>query len=75
MKFSIKVHEDPLNIGMSGGRTTGKLLPNMFFSDEPGYYKDNEYGIRLETILRVIGKNDSDLGYGIFQKLFLIDSW
>ena len=26
----------------------------MFFSDEPGYYEDGNYGIRLETILRVI---------------------
>lgn len=57
---------------MGGGRTTGKLLPNMFFSDEPGYYKDNDYGIRLETILRVVGKNNSDQGYGIFNKKILL---
>ncbi|MPC27247.1 Xaa-Pro aminopeptidase 1 [Portunus trituberculatus] len=25
-----------------------------FFSDEPGYYQDNEWGIRLETILTVV---------------------
>ena len=28
----------------------------MFFSDEPGYYKDGEYGIRLETIMRTVRK-------------------
>ena len=25
-------------------------------SDEPGYYKDGHYGIRLETIMRVVKK-------------------
>ena len=25
-----------------------------FFSDEPGYYQPGEFGIRLETVLRVI---------------------
>ena len=31
----------------------------MFFSDEPGYYEDGNYGIRLETILRVIPAIDT----------------
>ena len=28
----------------------------MFFSDEPGFYKEGEFGLRLETILRVVKK-------------------
>ena len=28
----------------------------MFISDEPGYYKDGEYGIRLESIVQVVRK-------------------
>jgi Xaa-Pro aminopeptidase len=36
----------------------------MFFSDEPGYYKNGEYGIRLETILRVVTKEFEDDTYG-----------
>ena len=32
----------------------------MFFSDEPGYYKAGEYGIRLETIVRVVRKEFED---------------
>ena len=28
----------------------------MFFSDEPGFYKDGEYGIRIESVLRVVNK-------------------
>jgi len=30
------------------------LKENMFFSDEPGFYKDGEFGIRLESIVRVV---------------------
>ena len=29
-----------------------ELLPRQFFSDEPGFYIEGEFGIRLETILR-----------------------
>ena len=38
---------------------SGNFAPNMFFSDEPGYYEDGNYGIRLETILRVIPAIDT----------------
>ena len=35
----------------------------MFFSDEPGFYKDGEYGIRIESVVRVVKKvrEDSDI--------------
>ena len=36
----------------------------MFFSDEPGYYEDGNFGIRLETILRVVSMNLTDTTYG-----------
>lgn len=58
------VHEGPINIGLGGTRTTGHLQANMFFSDEPGYYKENAYGIRLETILRVVEKNVTEKPFG-----------
>ncbi len=32
------------------------IRENMFFSDEPGYYKDGEYGIRLESVVQVVRK-------------------
>ena len=52
-------------MGMSD-RAKGQLKANMFFSDEPGYYKKGEFGIRLETILRVVDKPPStvDNNYG-----------
>ena len=65
------MHEGPINIGMGGGRQTGKLQANMFFSDEPGYYKEQEYGIRLETILRVVAKNGTEKPFGKSSKLFI----
>ncbi|CAM6053450.1 unnamed protein product [Sphagnum tenellum] len=58
------VHEGPTRLAMSG--TPAGLRENMFFSDEPGYYKDGEYGIRLETILRVVKKDFADTNYGNF---------
>ena len=30
-----------------------KLLPGMILSNEPGYYKEGEYGIRIENIIVV----------------------
>ena len=29
-----------------------------FFSDEPGYYEQGKFGIRLETVLLTIKKNN-----------------
>ena len=42
----------------------------MFFSDEPGYYEDGEFGIRLETILRVVPMNLTETTYGTITKNF-----
>jgi len=30
-----------------------RLYEGMFFSDEPGYYEDGQYGIRLETLVMI----------------------
>lgn len=32
------------------------LRPGMFVSNEPGYYEDGEFGIRIENILLVVEK-------------------
>ena len=56
----LKVHEGPINVHMHSGkegRLTGSFAHNMFFSDEPGFYEDGNFGIRLETILRVVDVN------------------
>ncbi|XP_070568030.1 xaa-Pro aminopeptidase 1-like [Ptychodera flava] len=45
----LNVHEGPFGIG--GSRA---LEPNVFLSDEPGYYEDNDFGVRLETVFMVV---------------------
>jgi len=46
----LSVHEGPQRIAKSG---TEKLLPGMILSNEPGYYKEGAYGIRLENLIVV----------------------
>ena len=46
------VHEGPQRIS-KGGHTVA-LKPGMILSNEPGYYKSGEYGIRLENLVVVI---------------------
>jgi Xaa-Pro aminopeptidase len=50
--FYLNVHEGPHSISPSRPATPG-LEPGMIVTDEPGYYKQGEYGIRIENILLV----------------------
>lgn len=48
------IHEPVIRIGKPLPSKYGHaLVPGMFLSDEPGYYEDGSFGIRLETILMV----------------------
>jgi Xaa-Pro aminopeptidase len=52
----LAVHEGPQRIAKSAGGQAGTeevLLPGMFLSNEPGYYKQGEYGIRIENLVLV----------------------
>jgi Xaa-Pro aminopeptidase len=44
--YYLDVHEGPANIGP---RSTQPLEPGMFLSNEPGFYKEGDFGIRLEN--------------------------
>jgi Xaa-Pro aminopeptidase len=46
----LSVHEGPQRIAKSG---TEKLLAGMIVSNEPGYYKEGAYGIRMENLILV----------------------
>lgn len=46
----LSVHEGPARISKLG---SAPLLPGMILSNEPGYYKAGEYGIRIENLLLV----------------------
>jgi Xaa-Pro aminopeptidase len=43
----LSVHEGPARISKLGG---APLEPGMILSNEPGYYKTGEYGIRIENL-------------------------
>ncbi len=47
----LSVHEGPQRI--SGNGFQQKLLPGMILSNEPGYYKEDAYGIRIESLVLV----------------------
>ena len=47
----LSVHEGPQNI--SKRHVTQVLKPGMICSNEPGYYKNGEYGIRIENLVVV----------------------
>jgi Xaa-Pro aminopeptidase len=46
----LNVHENPIGISQKGG-TTATLRPGNLISNEPGYYEDGKYGIRIENII------------------------
>ncbi|MBB6412011.1 aminopeptidase P family protein [Mesorhizobium sangaii] len=46
----LAVHEGPQRIARTG---TEKLLEGMMLSNEPGYYKEGSYGIRIENLILV----------------------
>ncbi|MEC7488725.1 MAG: aminopeptidase P family protein [Pseudomonadota bacterium] len=59
------VHEGPQRISKQGGSVP--LEPGMILSNEPGYYKEGAYGIRIENLVVVtectntLGSREGDL--------------
>jgi Xaa-Pro aminopeptidase len=56
----LSVHEGPIG---NSPRYTAPFEPGMIVSDEPGYYKAGEYGIRTENLVMVV---ESTVGEGKF---------
>jgi Xaa-Pro aminopeptidase len=53
----LAVHEGPQRISPAGSSQAGgdePLRPGMICSNEPGYYKAGEYGIRVENLVLVV---------------------
>ncbi len=48
--YFLNVHEGPQSISK---KNNTKILEGMILSNEPGYYKKNQYGIRIENLLYV----------------------
>ncbi len=62
----LSVHEGPQRISK---HSKVPLKPGMILSNEPGYYKDGEYGIRIENLMLVKELNN---GYLAFETLTLV---
>ncbi|KAJ2913801.1 hypothetical protein MD484_g6610, partial [Candolleomyces efflorescens] len=49
----LNVHEGPQGIGVRIVLNNTALKPGMTVSNEPGYYEDGQYGIRIENVVLV----------------------
>ena len=56
----LNVHEGPQSIRMDENPIT--LQPGMILSNEPGLYRANEYGIRIENLIHVIPAQKTEFG-------------
>ena len=55
----LSVHEGPQRIAQPfypGGQALEPLRAGMFLSNEPGYYKAGEFGIRIENLVLIVEK-------------------
>ena len=59
----LSVHEAPQRISKKNMFPSVNLLTGMIVSNEPGYYKEGEYGIRIENILIVREENKNMLSF------------
>jgi len=60
--FFLNVHEGPQSISSSAGRGSVPLSSGMLTSNEPGFYRSGEYGIRIENLVLTTEAGDSDFG-------------
>lgn len=63
----LSVHEGPIGISP---RYPTPLAPGMIVSNEPGYYKEGDYGIRIENLIYVVEDPDY-AGFLSFETLTL----
>lgn len=62
----LSVHEGPCSISKRGN---SELMAGMILSNEPGFYKENHYGIRIENLI-LVEKTDNNCLLG-FRTLTL----
>ncbi|XP_056168400.1 aminopeptidase P2-like isoform X4 [Syzygium oleosum] len=72
---ALNVHEGPQSISFRYGNLTS-LQKGMVVSNEPGYYEDHAFGIRIENLLTVVEMNTPNrfggVGYLGFEKLTFV---
>ena len=73
--YLLNVHEDPNHIGLRGrnGGLGVVFEPGMVTSDEPGFYLEGEYGIRLENLVLTVEREKTEYGRFLgFRPLTLV---
>ncbi len=73
----LSVHEGPQRIGKPGGGQAGtgqELFAGMICSNEPGYYKQDAFGIRIENLVLIVEADiaDAEGRYLGFQTLTFV---
>lgn len=72
--FFLRVHEPPQGFATSGATSRGTAAhkAGMFTSNEPGFYKEGEYGIRIENLMICKKAEKNDFGQFLnFESLTL----
>ena len=59
----LSVHEGPQRISKNQGLSDGEIREGMILSNEPGFYKKKEYGIRTENLIVAYKKTNNTLGF------------
>jgi len=57
----LNVHEGPQNLSQSL-KDSEPLVPGMTLTVEPGVYREGEYGVRIENILKVVPITENQFG-------------
>lgn len=72
----LNVHEGPQNISFRPSSNETPLRPGMTITDEPGFYLDGQYGIRIENVLLVrpaqTPYNFGGVGYLTFENITMV---
>ncbi|XP_059473876.1 xaa-Pro aminopeptidase 1 [Neocloeon triangulifer] len=72
----LNVHEGPIGITFKNRPNDPGMQANMFLSNEPGYYEDGSFGIRIENIVRTVPAkvrfNFKDRGFLTFEDVTVV---
>lgn len=68
----LMVHEGPIGIGLRTHYGASNFQPGNILSNEPGYYKDGHYGIRIENVVLV--KQDESVPNEFGKKNFVFET-
>lgn len=58
--FFLNVHEPPQGFATSIARGSMPFAPGMVTSNEPGFYKNGEYGIRIENLILCVADETNE---------------